>query len=104
MINGCAYCVDITEHVLKIGVPDRKIFALSVWRESDLFHEVEKAVMQLTDEITLISLAGVKDETYENVLKYFDEKLLAQIVMQIVVINSWNRTAVSTKMIYKPAD
>lgn len=101
-INGCSYCIDMhSEDAIKDGESARRIFALSVWKESHLFTEEEKAILQLTEEVTLISLEGVKDATYKNVIKFFGEKVLAQIIMQIVVINSWNRIAVSTKMIYK---
>lgn len=101
-INGCAYCLDMhTEEALALGESDRRIFALSVWKESHLFSNEERAVLQLTDEITLISQSGVKDETYTDVLKCFGETGVAQLVMLIVIINSWNRIAVSTKMIYK---
>jgi AhpD family alkylhydroperoxidase len=101
-INSCAYCIDMhTEHALAEGESVRRIFSLSAWKESHLFTNEEKAVLQLTEEISLISMEGVKDETYKNAITFFGEKVLAQIIMQIVVINSWNRIAVSTKMIYK---
>lgn len=102
-INGCAYCIDMhTEEALSIGETPRRIFAVSAWRESPLFSDEEKAVFQLTEEVTLIAKEGVKDETYDAVLKFFGERVLAQIIMQIVMINSWNRVAVSTKAIFRP--
>ncbi|CAN5322385.1 carboxymuconolactone decarboxylase family protein [soil metagenome] len=101
-INGCAYCLDMhTEHALEEGESDRRIFAVAVWKESHLFTDAERAVLQLTEEVTSIALHGVEDETYENAIKFYGEKGVAQLIMQIVVINSWNRIAVSTKMIYK---
>ena len=101
-INGCAYCIDMhTEHAVKLGESERRIFALSVWKESHLFTEEEKIVLQLTEEISSISIKGVTDDTYNRVVNVFDEKITAQIIMQIVLINSWNRIAVATKMIYK---
>jgi AhpD family alkylhydroperoxidase len=103
-INGCAYCIDMhTEEALSLGENERRIFAVSAWRESPLFTEEEKAVLQMTDEVTLISKNGVSDETYNAVLNFFGERVLAQIIMQIVMINSWNRIAVSTHMIFEPA-
>lgn len=102
-INGCAYCLDMhTETALNDGITARKIFAVSVWRESHLFSEEERVLLQLTEEITKISESGVTDETYENTMKCFGEKLTAQIIMLVVIINSWNRIAVSTRQIYKP--
>jgi AhpD family alkylhydroperoxidase len=101
-INGCAYCIDMhTQEALKIGENQRRIFALSAWKESPLFTEEERAVLQLTEEVTLISKDGVSDETYDKVLKFFGENVLAQIIMQVVIINSWNRIAVSSQQIFE---
>jgi alkylhydroperoxidase family enzyme len=91
-----------TEDAIEGGETPRRIFALSAWKESPLFSEEERAVLQLTEEVTRISNHGVSDETYKTVLKYYSENQLAQILMQIVVINSWNRIAVSTNQIYEP--
>ena len=101
-INGCAYCIDMhTQEALKIGETQRRIFALSAWKESPLFTAEERAVLQLTEEVTLISEKGVSDETYDKVLKLYGENALAQIIMQVIIINSWNRIAVSAKQIFE---
>ena len=55
-INGCAYCIDMhTEEALSLGETERRIFALSAWKESPCYSEEERAVLQMTEEITLIS-------------------------------------------------
>jgi AhpD family alkylhydroperoxidase len=101
-INGCAYCVDMhTEDAIKLGESARRLFALAVWKESHLFSEGERAVLQLTQEVTLLSKEGVTDETYDRVVSIFGEKVTAQLIMQIVVINAWNRITVPTRSIYK---
>ena len=101
-INGCAYCVDMhTQEALKNGETKRRLFAVTAWKESPLFTEKERAALQMTDEITLISTNGVSDETYNKVLELHGEESLAQIIMQIIIINSWNRIAVSTHMIFE---
>ncbi|HTN06753.1 hypothetical protein [Agriterribacter sp.] len=56
--------------------------------------------MQLTEEVTLIAKGGVSDETYNKVLAFYGENVLAQIIMQIIIINSWNRIAVSTHQVF----
>ena len=100
-INGCAYCIDMhTQEALKIGETQRRIFALPAWKESPLFTEEERAVLQLTEEVTLIAGNGVSNETYTKVLGFYGENVLAQIIMQIIVINSWNRIAVSTHQVF----
>ncbi len=101
-INGCAYCLDMhTEDAIKLGENPRRIFALSVWQESHLFSEEERALLQLTEELTKVSVNGVVDKTYEKAMDLFGEQITAQIIMQIVTINAWNRIAISTKLIYK---
>ena len=101
-INGCAYCLDMhTEDALKMGENSRRIFALSVWHESHLFSEKERALLQLTDEVTKIAENGVSDETYKKAINTFGEQMTAQIIMLIVTINAWNRIAVTTRLIYK---
>ena len=100
-LNGCAYCIDMhTQEALKIGETQRRIFALSAWKESPLFTEEERAVLQLTEEVTFIAKDGVSNETYSKVLEFYGENVLAQIIMQIIVINSWNRIAVSTHQVF----
>ncbi len=101
-INGCAYCLDMhTDDALKMGESARRIFAMAVWHESHLFNEEERTLLKLTDEVTKISENGVSDSTYNKTVELFGEKITAQIIMLIVIINAWNRIAVSTKQIYK---
>lgn len=96
-INQCAYCLDMhTKEALKAGETPQRIFMLNAWKESTQFTEEEKAVLALTESVTKISEHGVPDEVYENAQKYFDNTTIANIVMAIVVINGWNRIAISS--------
>lgn len=96
-INGCAYCINMhTREALAIGETNQRIFLLNAWRETGIFTDEEKAVLALCEEVTLISNSGVSDETYNKVLTHFDENYIAQLIMAIVTINTWNRLAVST--------
>lgn len=97
-VNGCAYCINMhTIDARKYGVTEQRIYLLSAWREADVYTEEEKAVLALTEEITLIS-NHVSEETYDNAAKYFDEKSLAEIIMMIITINAWNRIGIATGM------
>ena len=105
-INGCAYCIALhTQEARRIGETEQRIYALSAWRESPLFSEEERAILAFTEEVTLIANGGVTDKTYENMRLYFDDNAIAQILFQISQINTWNRIAVATHMVYEtPAD
>lgn len=96
-INGCAYCIDMhTKDARELGESERRIYALSAWRESPLFNEEERALLAATEEITNISVKGLSEETYGNLNKYFDQETIADIILINITINSWNRIAVST--------
>jgi AhpD family alkylhydroperoxidase len=97
-VNGCAYCINMhTADARKLDITEQRIYLLSAWREADVYTEEEKAVLALTEEITLIS-NHVSEETYENAAKYYDEKSLAEIIMMIITINAWNRIGIATGM------
>lgn len=86
------------EDARKGGETEQRIYALSAWKESPLFSDRERAALALTDEVTRITDQGVSRETYNEALRQFGEKELAQAIMQIIAINAWNRIAVSTRM------
>ncbi len=99
IINKCAFCIQMhTEQARKMGETEQRLYALPAWQESLLFTEVERSVLQLTEEVTQISVEGVTDETYGKCIELLGEKAVAQCIMQIVTINAWNRIALSTKM------
>ncbi|WP_243293067.1 carboxymuconolactone decarboxylase family protein [Bacillus sp. FJAT-47783] len=99
-INGCAYCINLhTKDARKRGETEQHIYALNAWRETPFFTQEERAVLALTEAITLVAETNVPDDVYEEVRKYFEEKQMAEIIMQIVTINAWNRIAVSTRLI-----
>ena len=97
-INGCAFCLDMhTKEALDHGETLQRILTISVWHDTSFFDEQEKAILALTEEITLIS-NKVSDETYNKAAALFDESYLAQIIMAIITINAWNRIGISTQL------
>ena len=101
-INGCAYCLQMhTEEAIKQGETVQRIVALSAWRESPLFSDQERAVLDLTEEVTGIGEGGLPKACYDAALATLGEQVLAQAIMQIVTINAWNRIAVATQMVHE---
>lgn len=97
-INGCAYCIDMhTRDARKLGETEQRIYALNAWRETPFFTEEERAILALTEEVTLIH-RHVSDTTYEKALALLGEKYLAEVIMAITVINAWNRIGIATSM------
>ncbi|PIB10653.1 carboxymuconolactone decarboxylase family protein [Vibrio rotiferianus] len=99
MINKCAYCIQMhTQEALDVGMPQQKLFAITAWAESPLFTEQERALLALTEEMTLISDKGLSDATYQECIALLGEELVAEAMMQVIMINAWNRFALATKM------
>lgn len=97
-LNACAYCINMhTKEALKDGESKERIFLLSAWREANVFSPEEKIILQMTEEVTLIHQNGLSDACYNNAINTFGDKHVAQIIMAIATINSWNRIAVSTR-------
>ncbi|WP_175634446.1 carboxymuconolactone decarboxylase family protein [Pedobacter ghigonis] len=99
-INGCAYCINIhTQDAIKNGETNQRIFLLNAWREAEgIFTEEEKAVLAITEEITLIHHNGLSDETYSSALQFFSEAQIADIITAVITINIWNRVVLSTHL------
>ena len=99
-INGCAFCLDMhTKDAVKYGETPQRIYLLNAWREAkELFTDEEQVLLEMTEEITLISQKGLTEETYGKVRQFFNENQIAQIIMAIITINAWNRIAISTHM------
>jgi len=100
-INGCAYCVDMhVKESLADGIPAQKLHLVSVWRESPLFDDRERAVLEWTESLTLIAQTGASNSAYEALRAHFSEEQIAQLIVAIGTINIWNRIAVSSRLVH----
>lgn len=98
-INSCAFCIDMhTKDARRMGETEQRIYALNAWSETPFFTPEERAVLALTEAITLVADTHVPDDVYNEVRKYYNEKQTADMIMAIVTINAWNRIGVSTRL------
>lgn len=100
-INHCAFCLDMhTKDALAAGETIERIIQLAAWEESRHFYtEQEAAALELTEAVTVLTDGFVPDDVWEKAAKHFDDAQLAQLTAVITVINSWNRFAVTTRMV-----
>ncbi|HTJ92497.1 MAG TPA: carboxymuconolactone decarboxylase family protein [Pararobbsia sp.] len=95
-INGCAFCVDMhTADARKAGETDRRLAGVVVWRETPFFTERERAALEWTEALTLVSNDHVPDAVWEAVKPHFSEAELTDLTLVIGAINAWNRFAIS---------
>ena len=98
-INGCAYCLNMhIKEAIKAGETLQRLHLLATWKDSNLFNEVEKLILEMTEEVTLIHRKGLIEATYQKAISLFDEQTIIAIIMTISTINVWNRIAISTKL------
>jgi AhpD family alkylhydroperoxidase len=98
-INGCAYCINMhTKDARSLGETEQRIYALSAWRDTPYFTKEERAILALTESVTVITKEHVPDAVYEEAARYFESKQIGEIIMAIITINAWNRIAISTNM------
>ncbi len=95
-INGCAYCIDMhTKDARSQGETEQRLYGLSAWKEAPFYSDKERAALEWTEALTLISENEVSDSLYEKVKKHFDDKMMIALTMAIVAINGWNRLAIA---------
>jgi AhpD family alkylhydroperoxidase len=101
-INGCSVCVDMHARELKeAGESDQRIFTVSAWREAPYFTEAERAALALTEATTRLSDREdpVPDAIWDEAARHYDEPALATLVLQIALINVWNRLNAATRQV-----
>jgi AhpD family alkylhydroperoxidase len=101
-INGCSFCVDMHAHeARKADETNDRLFAVAAWRESPHFTDAERAALALTESATRLSDREdpVPDEIWAEVARHYDEPALAALVVNIALINFWNRVNVATRQV-----
>src|SRR6185295_19703635 len=101
-INGCGVCTDMhAKELKKAGQTDERIFALAAWRDTPYFSDAERAALALTEATTRISDRAdpVPDDVWNEATKHYDEPALAALVLQIALINAFNRVNAATRQV-----
>lgn len=105
-INCCSYCIDMhTKDARANGESEQRLYALTAWRETPFFTDRERAALDWTEALTLISVSQAPDNVYEEVRQRFTELELVNLTMAIVTINGWNRICVGFRKVpgtYEP--
>lgn len=97
-INGCAYCLDMhSKDARKLGETEQRLYLLNAWRESPIYTPAERAALNWTESLTLVSETHAPDADYELLQKYFSAKEIADLTILIGLINLWNRVAIGMR-------
>ena len=99
-INGCSYCVDMHARELReAGETEQRLATVSVWRDTTWFTDAERAVLALTEAATRLSDRddAVPDAVWDDARKHYDDNALSSVLLNIAIINLWNRLNVPTR-------
>jgi AhpD family alkylhydroperoxidase len=106
-INGCAYCLDMhSKDARAAGQTEQRLYGLNAWREAPYYSARERAALDWTEALTLVSETHAPDDVYERVREQFSEDETAHLTLAIVAINGWNRLNIAARTIagdYVPA-
>jgi len=101
-INGCAVCLDLhARGARKSGETDLRSFTVAGWRDAPYFTDEERAALALTEAVTRLSDRAdpVPDDIWQEAARHYDERALGAILLQISLVNVWNRVNVATRQV-----
>ena len=97
-MNGCGYCIDMHWKELRaLGENEQRLYSLDAWRECSYYTVRERAALTWTEAVTQITDGHVPDAVYDEVRPHFTGKELADLTLEIVAINGWNRLNIAAR-------
>src|SRR5262247_317604 len=99
-VNGCAYCLDMhSKDTRANGETEQRLYGLEAWRETPYYSARERAALDWTEALTLVSETHVPDDVYKRAREQFSENELAHLSLAVVAINGWNRLNVAVRTV-----
>ena len=99
-INGCAYCLDMhSKDARANGETEQRLYGLAAWRETPYYSARERAALEWTEALTLVSQTHAPDDVFERVREQFSEDELVHLTLAIVAINGWNRLNIAAQTV-----
>jgi len=96
-LNGCAFCLRMhCADAVEAGETADRLAVLAGWWESQYFTPEEQAALQIAENVTLIGDHGRLADRGVEIDGVLTEKQIAAVTWLAVVINSWNRIAISS--------
>jgi len=97
-INGCAFCLDMHyKDARALGESEQRLYELNAWRETPFYSDRERAALEWTEALTLVSETHAPDDIYERLRAQFSEKEIVDLTYAIGLINLWNRLAIALR-------
>jgi len=83
------------------GGEDGRLLKLNGWQSEPCFTDAERAALGLAEVVTRLSdrIDPVPDDVWAEAAWHYSDRELGALVMQIGLVNLWNRVNVSTRQV-----
>lgn len=96
-LNGCAFCLRLhTRDAIAHGESWERLAVLPAWWESQYFTDLERAALQLVEKVTLVGEHGGAVDRGARPAEHLTDEQISAVTWLAVVINAWNRIAISS--------
>lgn len=95
-INKCEFCHEFHTNVaMQMGIDRQTINEVSMWKDSQLFSEKQRAAFDWAEKITYISQQKPSDLRSHMIGEFLSKSEIVQLTLAIGIINQWNRFGVA---------
>lgn len=96
LLNGCARGVHRhSGRLTKLGETTARLVELSAWRSASLFTERERAALEWSEAVTLVSGSHIPDDIRVAIRQRFTDVEIVKLTMIIAATTAWNRVEMS---------
>jgi AhpD family alkylhydroperoxidase len=89
---GCEWCLDFGSYLAQhAGTDESKLRELSRWRDSDLFGDRERVLLEYAEAMTRTPVE-ISDELFASLREHFDERQIVELTMIIASENLYSRS------------
>ena len=102
-LNGCPSCLEVHHRrAVTAGVTDKQLATLSVWRDTELFDERERAALRLAEITTSLPDHDTAEREYARARKALTDDELSAVVWVAIAIGAFNRVSILSRHPVKP--
>lgn len=97
-LNGCPTCLEVHHRkALAVGVTDKQLATLSVWRDVELFDDREQAALRLAELTTELPDHDTAEREYARAREVLTDDELSAVIWVAIAINSFNRVSILSR-------
>lgn len=97
-INGCAFCLDMhSRYALDAGVSSQQLAVLPVWRQTEVFSELERAALLIGEAAALVDDNDSRQEELQQVRTVLTDEQFSALQWAGIAINAFNRVSIMSQ-------